>query len=49
MMKDDIGVWECFALPYKLGLNADQKRGKDPMIKDNSAGVLGNALLCLTS
>ncbi len=34
-MKDDSGVWECFALPYKLGLNPDQKRCKDLMMKDD--------------
>jgi hypothetical protein len=29
-------VWACFPLPYKLGLNADQKRGKDLMMNDDS-------------
>ncbi len=26
------------SLPYKLGLNPDQKRVKDPIIKDDSGG-----------
>jgi hypothetical protein len=31
-------------LPYKLGLNHDQKRGKDPMMKDDIGALECSAL-----
>jgi hypothetical protein len=48
MMKDRSGGCQCFSLLYKLGLNPDQKRVKDPMMKDDTQWCM-RVLCCIAS